>query len=229
MKGLELWKECQKELVEQRDISLGPYYSYSIDHDIKHLGFEFSRYKFAAKMLENRSEQNVLELGCSYGWGLNFFCQVKGCTKAVGVDFDGEAISYAQRTFADDSHVYVQDDFLGKEYTDVLGGKRYNAIISLDVIEHISLEDEELFLKTLDINLKEDGFAVIGTPNIKMNQYASAGGKIGHVNLFDQKRLYDLLSKEFRQVFMFGMNDEVLHTGFYPMCCYIMALCCHKR
>lgn len=28
---------------------------------------------------------------------------------------------------------------------------------------------------------------------------------------------------------IFGMNDEVLHTGMYPMACYIMALGCGKK
>jgi hypothetical protein len=29
----------------------------------------------------------------------------------------------------------------------------------------------------------------------------------------------------FRNVFLFGMNDEVLHTGYYDMCHYLWALC----
>ena len=71
--------------------------------------------------------------------------------------------------------------------------------------------------------------AVIGTPNITMSPYASEGSKIGHVNLFDQERLYDFLSQVFQNVFIFGMTDEVVHTGFYPMCCYIFAVCAGKR
>ena len=105
----------------------------------------------------------------------------------------------------------------------------FDAVVSLDVIEHIAKEDEDRFLQTLALNLKPDGVAVIGTPNITMDKYASPSNKIGHVNLFDQKRLHELLSRVFQNVFIFGMNDEVIHTGFYPMCCYIMAVCAGKK
>ena len=30
-------------------------------------------------------------------------------------------------------------------------------------------------------------------------------------------------------VFIFGMNYELVHTGFQPMCHYIMALACGKK
>jgi len=33
-----------------------------------------------------------------------------------------------------------------------------------------------------------------------------------------------LLAKFFKRVFMFGMNDEVLHTGYAPMCHYIFGM-----
>ena len=37
-------------------------------------------------------------------------------------------------------------------------------------------------------------------------------------------RLRALMQRYFRNVFMFGMNDEVLHTGFAPMCHYLWSL-----
>jgi hypothetical protein len=30
-------------------------------------------------------------------------------------------------------------------------------------------------------------------------------------------------------VFVFSMNDEVVHTGFYPMAHYLLAVACHRR
>ena len=37
------------------------------------------------------------------------------------------------------------------------------------------------------------------------------------------------MEKFFRNVFMFSMNDEVLHTGFEKMSNYIFALCVNKN
>jgi hypothetical protein len=28
---------------------------------------------------------------------------------------------------------------------------------------------------------------------------------------------------------MFSMNDEVVHTGFYPMAHYLLGVACHRR
>jgi len=37
------------------------------------------------------------------------------------------------------------------------------------------------------------------------------------------------MEKHFANVFMFSMNDEVVHTGYHKMAHYLLALCCTKR
>ena len=37
------------------------------------------------------------------------------------------------------------------------------------------------------------------------------------------------LEAHFHSVFVFSMNDEVVHTGFYPMAHYLLAVACHRR
>ncbi|MFM8835604.1 MAG: methyltransferase type 12, partial [Actinomycetota bacterium] len=37
------------------------------------------------------------------------------------------------------------------------------------------------------------------------------------------------LKKYFHSVFMFSMNDEVVHTGFFPMSHYLIAVCADKK
>ncbi|MBQ8692884.1 MAG: hypothetical protein IJ520_07040, partial [Synergistaceae bacterium] len=68
-----------------------------------------------------------------------------------------------------------------------------------------------------------------GTPNITLSPYACEASKAGHINLYDQKRLYKLCSKYFDNVFIFNMNDEVVNTGFAPMACYMFAVCAGKK
>ncbi len=228
MKEKNKWDDVIELVNDTRDINLGKYYSYNFEHDIKHLGFIFARYKFVSKMMEYRSSIKVLELGCSYGIGSQFFKQTKSCKYYCGVDLDHDAIEYAKETFGSNDTLFVESDFMNNIYDSNQNGREYDAVISLDVIEHIEEEREQEFVNTIKMNLKEDGFVVIGTPNITMNPYASEGSKRGHINLYDQKRLYSLLDKNFKNVFMFGMNDEVLHTGFAPMSCYIFALCTMK-
>jgi hypothetical protein len=33
----------------------------------------------------------------------------------------------------------------------------------------------------------------------------------------------------FHNVFMFSMNDEVVHTGYHPMAHYLLAVCAHRK
>jgi len=49
------------------------------------------------------------------------------------------------------------------------------------------------------------------------------------VNCKDAPGLRQLMSQVFHNVFIFSMNDEVVHTGFYPMAHYLWALCCHRK
>lgn len=65
---------------------------------------------------------------------------------------------------------------------------------------------------------------VVGTPNLTAAQYASPQSEALHINLKSHDTLKVLLSRYFYNVFMFGMNDEVLHTGYAPMCHYIWGI-----
>ena len=106
---------------------------------------------------------------------------------------------------------------------------RFDAAYSLDVIEHIRAEDEDIFVTNLAASLAEDGVLIIGTPSLQSQAYASPPSKEGHINCKDQGGLKDLLLRHFKNTFIFSMNDEVVHTGFYPMAHYLFALCVGQR
>ena len=78
-------------------------------------------------------------------------------------------------------------------------------------------------------SLNANGVLLMGSPSIHSQAYASPPSKAGHVNCKDAPGMKALLSKFFHNVFIFSMNDEVVHTGFYPMAHYLFALCCHRK
>ena len=80
------------------------------------------------------------------------------------------------------------------------------------------------FLENIAAILPKNGVLLTGTPNLTAAEYASPQSKAGHINLKNHDGLRDLISQIFDNVFIFGMNDEVIHTGFGPMCHYIWAL-----
>jgi len=84
-------------------------------------------------------------------------------------------------------------------------------------------------LSNLRGSLNDGGVLIIGTPSLESQQYASSQSKIGHVNCKSGAELKTLVQRYFDNVFLFSMNDEVVHTGFYPMAHYLIAVCCGPK
>jgi hypothetical protein len=66
-------------------------------------------------------------------------------------------------------------------------------------------------------------------PSLESQKYASPISKAGHVNCQTLPQLKATMEKYFHHVFMFSMNDEVVHTGYHKMAHYLMALCAGPR
>jgi 2-polyprenyl-3-methyl-5-hydroxy-6-metoxy-1,4-benzoquinol methylase len=197
----------------------GRHWSYNLLGDPKRLAFVLARYKFAARMAA--ANHSVLELGCSEGIGAPIVMETAKCY--TGVDLDEPAIVTAKQNWPDERCKFLAADFLGKKY-----GK-FDAIISLDVIEHIHPDEEKLFFDTIYDNMADDGICVVGTPNITSAAYASPASQRGHINLYAADRLAESMGKVFHNVLRFGMNDEVAHTGYHAMTHYLIHVGCYKR
>lgn len=193
--------------------------------DIKHLTFTLSRYKFVSKLLMYKDSVDLLELGCQEALGAFMFKQNINLGKYTGVDLDSKAIEWDKSVLPEEFEFICSNFFEAEELKD----RHYDAVVSLDVIEHISKDMEDEYCKVLSRSLKDSGTAFIGTPSIMLSPYACEESKIGHINLYDQTRLYTLMSRYFHNVYIFNMNDEIVNTGFAPMSCYIFAVCSNKK
>ena len=222
----ENWENV-KEIIRNEnnpDLEFGAYLKHMVYAYFKHMIFTLSSYKFVSKLLMYRKNLTICELGCNEAWGALMLQQNTDMEKYLGIDLDTDAIAYNKRVFRSDKF-----DFLEANFFEMKINERFDAVISLDVIEHINPEMEHDYCQVIVKHLNTDGVAVVGTPNITMSPYASKESKIGHINLYDQKRLANLMQNYFENVFIFGMNDEVVHTGFAPMSCYIFAVCTGKK
>ena len=222
MKADKVWENVKDKVKRySSEISIGYYTNSEITADMKHFMFRLARYKFAVKMMRYEEAVNVLELGCNEAWGALLLKQNIDLCSYTGIDFDNETIDWNKNNLPD-SFVFVCDDFFsyGKK-TD----KKYDLVLALDVIEHIAPKKEDDFCQLLTGALSERGTAIIGTPHIKMMEYASEGSRAGHINMYDQKRLFQTCKRHFNNVYIFNMNDEIVHTGMDAMSCYIFAVC----
>src|SRR6185436_11685804 len=107
--------------------------------------------------------------------------------------------------------------------------ENFDGVYAIDVIEHIPAEHEDRFVGNLAASLNPQGVCLIGSPSLQSQAYATKASKAGHVNCKDAHGLKLLMSKFFHNVFIFSMNDEVVHTGYHPMAHYLWALCCHRK
>ena len=72
--------------------------------------------------------------------------------------------------------------------------------------------------------LEPNGVAIFGSPTLESQMYASKWSKEGHVNCKTGYELKALIERYFKQVFLLGMNDETLHTGYSKMSHYNFVL-----
>ena len=167
-------------------------------------------------MLEGKS--CVLEVGC----GDAFFSRVVG--QHVGslhvVDVSREYIGSAYRNNPRDPETLKNRWGVVPYDWDILKGPLtgvFDAVYCLDVFEHI--REEDLLLGNL---ARCAPVCIVGAPSLESQVYASEISKLEHVNCKTKEGLRQAMKRHFREVFMFGMNDETLHTGIMPA--YLFAL-----
>lgn len=189
--------------------------------DPRRLLITLSRYKFVAKMLSGK--EHVLEVGCADAFGTRIVQQeVKHLT---ATDFDQVFVDDVLRRmdhrwrFECRQHDLMMGPFPGA----------FDGAYALDVIEHIPVDEENAFVGNIVKSLTAEGVLILGSPSLESQLYASPPSKAGHVNCKTGAELRALLDRFFHNVFVFSMNDEVVHTGFAPMAHYLLAIGCTRR
>lgn len=203
--------------------TMGPWTSHIWRSDPRHLGFLLARYKFCAKLLAGK--RNALEVGCGDAFGTRVVLQE--VERVHALDFEPLVLDDARERYAAAGIDRVTFEVLDLVRQRPAG--RYDATYSLDVIEHIPPEQEPAFMANLCGCLTDDAVLIMGTPNITSQVYASPASKAGHVNCKSGQTMRELLTPWFQNVFLFGMNDEVLHTGYSPMAHYLFGVGVGRR
>lgn len=216
-------KESQYDvLTDYERHSLGLMSSHTYDVDAKRLGFTLARYKFVARVLAGCGW--VLEVGCGDAFATRVVAQSVG--HVLGTDFDAAFIDEACSRQQPANVMFLQHDMVHapRHVPDRLP-KTFDAAYALDVLEHIRPEQEGAFLGNVALSIGEHGTFICGMPSLESQAYASDLSRAGHVNCKTEGDLRATLKRYFRNVFVFGMNDETLHTGYGPMCHYRLAVC----
>src|SRR5665648_1132323 len=178
--------------------------------DPRRMVFLLARYKFVAKMLEGRA--HVLEVGCADAFGTRIVRQAVEAVTAI--DFDPVFIEDAKTRTSERWNVDLA-------VHDLLKGPvppgNFDAAFALDVLEHIDPKHEQTFIDNVVKSLKPHGAVIFGMPSLESQVYASPQSKAGHVNCKTAPDFKATMEQHFHNVFMFSMNDEIVHTGYHKM------------
>ena len=220
----EHWIKLRSAL-PKRDVRLGPASANAYIDDPAMLAFILARYKFAASILAHR--ERVLEIGCGDAVGAPIVAKCVGELHCTDIDEEQleDNITRFKAMGGETGVRFGYNDFRRI----ALPSRPYDGAFAIDVIEHVFPEEEQRWLDNICASLDPHGCLLIGTPNVTASQYASPHSREGHVNLKSAEALRELGVSRFHNVFLFGMNDCVVHTGFPPMCHYLWMLGVGKR
>jgi 2-polyprenyl-3-methyl-5-hydroxy-6-metoxy-1,4-benzoquinol methylase len=168
-----------------------------------------TRQRFKAVFPYIRGE--ILDIGCGYGRILSL---LPPRTPYVGVDSGPEILQYLRQTYP--GHEFYQLD-LDKDALQL--GQRFDTILMLAVIEHLSRPQEALC--QAQGHLKPDGRLLITTPSHFGDQIHRLGARFGlfsqfaaddHETIFNQASLHKLLESCDLQIdryrrFLYGGNQ----------------------
>jgi len=144
-----------------------------------------TRYMSAVDIAKNKT---VLDIASGSGYGTKMLSEK--AQKVYGVDVDGDSIKYAKENFPANNIEYL----LGDGESIPLKDSTVDLVVTLETIEHI--ENYKKFISEIKRVMKDDGMAVISTPN--KSEFTQ--GNHFHLHEFEYDELFSLLKKEFKYI-----------------------------
>ncbi len=215
-KNHNLYEKLVTEMYDDNPpITLPAEYASFIKDNQLRLLIRLARYKFAARLL--KSNDKIMEIGCGSGLGSIFMAQ--HCAHVTGLDIKKGEIDEAIAINRRDNVTFIVEDFFKMKKS-----PEYDAVIALDVIEHLEPSLGKKLIKGISELCKPSGLAVIGSPSIYSYQYQSPLSKASHVHCYDLPELCSAVENYFGRAIPFSMNDELVHTGYHKMSWYYFVL-----
>jgi 2-polyprenyl-3-methyl-5-hydroxy-6-metoxy-1,4-benzoquinol methylase len=154
------------------------------------------RFRTVAALLPQPCHR-ILDLGCGPG---TFLGNLGSAFRyGLGIDLATTQIEYAQRTYSRPNL-----EFRAADVRDFVGGEPFDAVVSIEVIEHLPPAETQPFLRTLHYLLKPGGTVILTTPNYRslwpmIERLVSRIGPVDytrqHINPFTVARLEEEVAK----------------------------------
>ena len=121
----------------------------------------FERYFDVLNMVGRCGISEVwLDCACGSGYGTRLLSDF--CSKVIGYDIDTTAVTYAKQHYASRNCLFTDD-------ADTLEENEFDAIISVETIEHVCRKEAKAMLEKMKLWLKNNGRLIMTTPIVPVS------------------------------------------------------------
>lgn len=152
------------------------------------------RYEWVSPYVKNLY---VLDAGCGTGYGV-YYLASSGVKYIIGIDKSSKAINFAKKYFQKENLEFKIMNVCKMEFRN----NTFDAVISFDVLEHLSSIDQEKFIAETVRVLKPEGILYIGCPNATV----SKGNNPHHLKELTKKEFQTLLQEYYKDVKILGQD-----------------------
>jgi SAM-dependent methyltransferase len=107
-----------------------------------------------------KSSKNILDVGCGLGWSSYEFSKQLNNSQVLGIDLSNILVKTASKLFSNNNLSFEVFDV-----TKDLPKMKYDAIVMIDVYEHIPKDDRQKFHNSLKRLLNEQGRLILACPS----------------------------------------------------------------
>jgi 2-polyprenyl-3-methyl-5-hydroxy-6-metoxy-1,4-benzoquinol methylase len=147
------------------------------------------RYNFANLFIKENSE--VLDAACGVGYGTNILSQKS--KNIIGIDHSKTAIKFAKKNHKNKKIRFFESDILNFKYK-----KKFDAIVSLETLEHINKTNGIKWIKKCYNLLKKNGIFVCSSPLLRVRNGKPFITNPHHLHEMKRSELENILKKTFK-------------------------------
>lgn len=174
-----------------------------------------ARYVFCSRLIDKNEE--VLEMGCGTGYGASLLSDF--CKNVTAHDVWHHELENEWEKYNKPNLTFVKD----------LPNKKFDNIVSLEVLEHVPIPEVEDYFNTIKNSLSKNGTLYLSTPRYLPKEQRSQNRLNYHEKEYTQEELKTLLKKHFNNVYFFSQNDALISTHNPKMAWTFMTICTNKK
>lgn len=168
--------------------------------------------KYAIDSISNNC-QHILDIGCGIGWTSHEISRHFPDAYVKAIDLSSESIKVAKEIFFTENIKFAVDDITRKDFKSKY---LFDAILMIDVFEHIPSKKRKIFYKNIKNMLNNNGKIILTCPTVRHQNWLKANNPDG-LQPVDEDIDINILNKfaqvisakifDFKEVSIWNKND----------------------